>query len=235
MTPPLPEKTTYRDVMAQILQRITNGPWGPGTLIPNEVDLAGEFNCSRTTINRALREVEALGLLDRKRKAGTRVRLAPMRAARFDMPIVRAEIEKTGARYGYLLLHRAVQTPPDWLAVQMGLGAQAKVLHLICLHSADGLAFQIEDRWINATALPQCESQDFAALGPNEWLVATVPYSDVEVSFLAAAADAVSAAHLGHNLGDPVFCVQRATWWQGKAITFVTLRHRAGYRMTTRY
>jgi GntR family histidine utilization transcriptional repressor len=42
--------------MAEILHRITNGPWGPGTLLPGEVELAEEFRCSRTTMNRALRE-----------------------------------------------------------------------------------------------------------------------------------------------------------------------------------
>ena len=51
------EKTTFRDVMAEILRRITEGPWGPGTLLPNEVDLAEAFGVSRTTMNRALREV----------------------------------------------------------------------------------------------------------------------------------------------------------------------------------
>ena len=89
-TTPIIEKTTFRDVMAEILHRITDGPWGPGTLLPGEVELAEEFRCSRTTMNRALREVSELGFLDRKRKAGTRVRMAPIRQARFEMPIVRA-------------------------------------------------------------------------------------------------------------------------------------------------
>ena len=81
--PPAAETTSFRAVMGEILRRITTGPWGPGTLLPTEVELAGEFGCSRTTINRALREVSDLGLLDRRRKAGTRVRLAPIRQARF--------------------------------------------------------------------------------------------------------------------------------------------------------
>lgn len=39
-TTPIFEKTTFRDVMAEILHRITDGPWGPGTLLPGEVELA---------------------------------------------------------------------------------------------------------------------------------------------------------------------------------------------------
>ena len=186
-------------------------------------------------MNRALREVTELGFLDRKRKAGTRVRMAPIRQARFEMPIVRVEIEKTGASYRYVLVSREILAAPEWLRARMNLKLGSKVVHLVCLHSANGEAFQLEDRWINAAALPQALQQDFTVIGPNEWLIATVPFSEVEISFLAVAADASIVTHLDHKLGEPVFCVERATWWQNAPITLVTLSHRRGYRMTTRY
>ncbi len=186
-------------------------------------------------MNRALREVTELGFLDRKRKAGTRVRMAPIRQARFEMPIVRVEVEKTGASYRYVLVSREILAAPEWLRARMNLKLGSKVVHLVCLHSANGEAFQLEDRWINAAALPQALQQDFTEIGPNEWLIATVPFSEVEISFLAVAADASIATHLDHRLGEPVFCVERATWWQNAPITLVTLSHRRGYRMTTRY
>jgi GntR family histidine utilization transcriptional repressor len=229
------ENTTFRDVMAEILRRITQGPWGPGTLLPGEVELAQEFGCSRTTMNRALREVNDLGLLDRRRKAGTRVRMAPLRQARFEMPLVRAEVGKTGATYRYSLLSRDVRSAPDWLRAKMKLDDGTQVVHLTCLHFADNAPFQLEDRWINAGALPEVLDQDFSEIGPNEWLISTVPYSEVEVSFKAVAANAAAVTHLDYEPDAPVFCVERATWWQRAAITHVTLMYHQGYEMTTRY
>lgn len=234
-TSPPSERTTFREVSAEILRRITEGPWGPGTLIPNEVDLAEEFGCSRTTMNRALQEVTQMGFLDRKRKAGTHVRMAPIRQARFEMPVVRREVEATNAIYTYKLLDKRIVAAPDWLCKRMKLKAGEKAVHVTCLHSADGAPFQLEDRWINGKALPQALDQDFAVMGPNEWLIETVPFSDVEISFMADLADDQVAAHLGVAVGDPVFCIERATWWKGAAITLVILKNPRDYRMTTRY
>ena len=33
-------KATYKDVKSDILSKITKGEWAPGSLVPNEVDLA---------------------------------------------------------------------------------------------------------------------------------------------------------------------------------------------------
>lgn len=229
------ETTRFRDVIDTIVTRITRGPWGPGTLLPSEIDLAAEFGCSRSTMNRALRDITDMGLIERKRKAGTRVRLTPIRAARFEMPLVRADIEKTGATYRYELIQRDIGPAPDWLCDKMPLDQNSPALHLVCVHYANDRAFQLEDRWINLAALPQAAHQGFTDIGPNEWLIATVPFSEVEISFLAKAADDLTAKYLGHSQGDPVFCIERATWWQTLPMTCVTLSHAPNHRLTTRY
>ncbi len=229
------EKTSYRDVKAEILRRITDGDWAPGTLLPGEVELAETFGVARATVNRAMRELTEEGLLERRRKAGTRVRPSPLRSARFEIPLVREEVEATGAAYRYALLERDVGRAPDWLRARLGLLPGAKVLHLACLHSADGAPYQFEDRWINLAALPEAEAADFRALGPNEWLVKAVPFSEVEISFLATSADGRVGGYLSMGPGEPVFTVERTTWWEGQAITHVRLYFARGHRMTTRY
>ncbi|MEK6216152.1 MAG: GntR family transcriptional regulator, partial [Boseongicola sp.] len=108
-------KIAFRDVKEDIRQRIVQGVWAPGGLVPNEVDLAEEFKCARATVNRAMRELAEEGLVDRKRKAGTRVRMSPRRHARFEIPIVRKEIESRGAMYRYAQISRETLGTPDWL------------------------------------------------------------------------------------------------------------------------
>ena len=230
-----PDKVSFRDVKAEILKRITDFHWGPGALLPGEVELAAEFQVARATVNRAMRELTEEGILERRRKAGTRVRPSPLRAARFEIPLVRAEIEGVGAEYGYRLLARAVEQAPVGIAAQMSLPAGGRLLHLTCLHLADGQPYQHEERWINLMAQPAAGAEDFSASGPNEWLIRAVPFSEVEISFLATAAAGSVAEALGMANGEPVFTVLRTTWWQGQAITHVILSFARGHQMTTRY
>ena len=225
----------YKELKADILQRIVQGYWPPGSLLPGEVELAEQHGCARATVNRAMRELADDGIVERRRKAGTRVRMAPMRQARFDIPIIRKEVEAIGATYRYALLSREEVTAPDWLCGRLGLARGDRVLHVECMHYADHTPYQHEDRWIDISVLPAARTADFSAVGPNEWLVAAVPFSTVEMSFRATAADRVLAAHLDCAEGAPLFQAERSTWWEEQAITFVRLTYREGYRMTTRY
>ncbi len=226
---------TYRDIKADILRHISDGTWKPGSLLPGEIELAARYDCARATVNRAMRELAEEGIIERKRKAGTRIRKSPLREARFEIPIVRAEIEGRGAKYRYALVSREVVVAPDWLRVRLSLEPGDRVLHLVCLHFADGMPYQYEDRWINLGLLPQAEETDFAATGPNEWLVETVPFSDAEISFSATEADAVIAGLLGCPEEAALFQAERSTWWQGRAVTHVRLVFQRGHRMTARY
>ena len=80
--------TSFREIKADILRRISHGDWGPNSLLPGEVELARMYGCARATVNRALRELAEEGIVERKRKAGTRVRPSPLRQARFEIPLV---------------------------------------------------------------------------------------------------------------------------------------------------
>lgn len=225
---------SYRAVKAEVLRRIAEGAWPPGGPVPGEAALAREFGAARATVNRALRELAEEGILERRRRAGTRVRPAPLRQARFDIPIVRREVEATGAAYAYALLSDGVEPAPAWLRGRLGLAEGERVRHLRCLHRAGDAPFQHEERWIALAALPQAEGADFSQVGPTEWLIAAVPFSEVEIG-LSAVSDPAAAAALEAAPGAPLFRVERTTWWEGRGVTHVRLTFAPGHRMTTRY
>nr|WP_106608991.1 UTRA domain-containing protein [Shimia abyssi] len=228
-------KAAFREVKEIIRDRIVEGVWKPGELIPNEIDLAVEFGCARATVNRAVRELAEEGLVERRRKAGTRVLASPVRRAQFEIPIVRKEIESQGQIYRHAVVGQKVNKAPDWLRARMNLDIGALALHVTCVHYGDNNPYQFEDRWINLAALPHAADADFTKTGPNEWLIEAVPYSDAEISFSATAADKELASYLDCAVGDPLFLAERSTWWRGDAITYVRMTFQRGHRMTTKY
>ncbi len=222
-------RTSYLDVKAVILGRIRSGELVPGDTVPGEEALAGEFGCARVTVNRALRELAEAGVVERRRRAGTRVLDPTPRDAEMAVPSVRAEIEATGAQYRYELLGRRIAAPPREVRAALGLGARARTLHLRCRHWAGGPAgdsvHQAEERWINLDVVPAAREADFAAAGPNDWLIRAMPLSRVEHVFSAANAGAAEAELLGLAPGAAVFVVERRTWIDGRAITWARLVH----------
>ncbi|AFK61540.1 GntR family transcriptional regulator [Advenella kashmirensis WT001] len=66
----------YSELANTIVKNIKDGIYPVGSRLPSEVDFARQFDVSRTTIRSALRVVEELGLISRKRRAGTVVEAA---------------------------------------------------------------------------------------------------------------------------------------------------------------
>ncbi len=218
-------RISYLDVKAAILERIRGGVLAPGDTVPGEERLANEFGCARVTVNRALRELAEAGVVERRRKSGTRVLDPAPRDAEMEIPSVRSEIEAAGAVYCYELLSRRIVVPPHGIRAALGLGAGAKALHLVCRHRAGTRVHQIEDRWINLETVPAARAADFAAVGPSEWLIREMPLSQVEHVFSAANATETEAALLGIVPHDAVFIAERRTWIDGSTITRARLVH----------
>lgn len=54
-------------------ERIRLGVWKVGDCLPTEAELAVEFNCGRNTVSKAVTRLVHEGLVERKKRAGTRV------------------------------------------------------------------------------------------------------------------------------------------------------------------
>lgn len=227
------DRSSFRAIRDEIARRISNKTWEPGTLIPGEEALAAEFGAARATVNRALQELARSGLIERKRKVGTRVAPNPVREARFVIPIVGDQIKQSGADYEYRLLDRAIEKASMDIAQRLQVDPGTEVLHLKCLHLADGKPYQFEDRYINLMTLPHAREQDFTARGPNEWLVNDAPFSRAEFTFLAATAAEEEERLLGLAASSPVFVGERRTWLRDQVITFVRMVHPPSHRITT--
>jgi GntR family histidine utilization transcriptional repressor len=230
----VPAIRNWQAVQTEVRRRIAARVWRPGDFIPHETDLAREFGCARATVNRALRELADEGLLDRRRKAGTRVAVNPVRRARLDIPVIRDEIESQGRACRHATLSREIAEPPPDIRARMQVEAGRTLLHIRTLYTADGAPYVLEDRWINPEAVPAVLAETFSRVSPNEWLVREVPFEAGDFAFSAITSTPAEAGALSCETGVGLFVLDRTTWSGGSAITSVRLVFHPGYRMHTR-
>lgn len=224
---------SWQSVRAEVLRRIHAREWPPGELIPNESDLAAEFGCARATVNRALRALADTGLLDRRRKAGTRVAAQPVAKATLDISVIRMDIEARGQRYAHQLIQRDIVVPPVAISGAMETASTAKLLRLEALHLANGRPYALENRWINIGMVPEARDETFEDISSNEWLLKHAPYTHGDIVFCAANANDVEARALDCAPGTALFVIDRLTWNEGAAVTKVRIVFAQGHQMRT--
>lgn len=228
-----PTFRNWQSVQDEVLRRIHAREWKPGDLIPNEADLALEFGCARTTVNRALRSLADSGLLDRRRKAGTRVALQPVAKATLNITVIRSEIEERGQKYGYQLITRRVEVPPVSVSAAMGTDAAGELLHIRALHLANDRPYALEDRWINTLVVPNAMEETFMLLSANEWLLKHTPYTHGDIAFSATAATKDEAAILNCPEQSALLAIDRLTWDNSASVTKVRLMFAPGHQLRT--
>lgn len=227
------ESHSWTGIRTELLRRIRERVWQPGDQIPHEADLAVEFGCARTTVNRALRDLAESGLVIRKRRAGTRVALNPPQRATLTIPIIREEVESLGRTYRHTLLERALRPAPPALHGAFPIRPGEDALFLRTLHFADDRPYAYEERHINLDAAPGATTAPFDEISANEWLVQNAPYSHGDLSLSAINAGTRLADTLGASPGTALFVMERVTWAQDLPITHVRLTYGSGHRMRT--
>ncbi|WP_170569474.1 GntR family transcriptional regulator [Ruegeria atlantica] len=229
------KRISFQVVRDEVKRRIESRIWPQGSLLPTETQLAEEFNCARATVNRALRELAEQGFVERKRKSGTRVKKEPSKHAKLEFSLARQAVENQNSTYRYALVERNVVSSPGWLASQLSVSPDTRVLHVICMHYADNRPFQLEERWINIETVPEVEYADLNTHGPHEWLLNIAPFTEAEIAFCAISADGRLAEFMGTTTGTSMIQLERTTWKDGLPMTFARMTHHPGFCIRTKY
>lgn len=222
----------WEAIRDDIRARIAAREWAPGALIPGEEALAAAYGVARATVNRAVQDLAEAGLVERKRRAGTRVSAGAPRRAVLSIPVLRVEVEEAGKTHGFRVLSFMQAVPPAAVVARMAPLPGGPLFWIETLHTADGVPFALERRWLNPAAVPGM-LPDLTRITVNEWLLATVPYATGEIVFSAVSASAEDAAVLRCEEGVALFSVERVTRTEAGPVTCVELRHAPGYRLRT--
>jgi len=201
----------YEQVKAFIKTRISAGTWKPGDPVPSEAALMAQFGISRMTVNRALRELAAEGLVTRVQGSGTRVAELHRISSRLTIRDIHEEVAERGHVHTTRVLKVAAEKASADLAKTLGLRTGARIFHTLLVHMENGIPIQYEDRYVNPAAAPDFLETDFTRTTPTHHLLLHAPLTEASYSIEACLPTEQEAKQLGIKRTEPCLAMMRRT------------------------
>ena len=215
----------YAKVKAFLKEGLATFKWPPGALMPSEAELVSQFEVSRMTVNRAMRELQSEGLIQRIQGVGTFAAQPYRASSTLTIRDLHTEIAERGRKHHVEVQYVREEKVTSALAPRLGLTESSRVFHSLIVHFENGLALLCEDRYVNPAAAPDYLNVDFTQITPTHYLLSVAPLWEAQYSIEACRPTAKEARLLGIDPLDPCLVVVRRTEAQGAPVTLVRLVH----------
>ena len=215
----------YTRVKDFLKRQLSHARWRPGELMPSEAELVAKFGVSRMTVNRALRELQAEGLVDRVQGVGTFAAQPYRMSSTLTLRSLQEEVEERGHRHRAHVHLRRSESASATVATRLGVARGSRVFHTLIVHSDNNVALQCEDRYVNPAAAPDYLKVDFTHTTPTRYLLDVAPLWEAQYTIEAGLPTAREARLLGIGRRDPCLIVLRRTANRNVPITVARLTH----------
>ncbi len=208
-----------------LLREIQAGTWKEGDAVPSEAALAQQFNVSRMTVNRAVRELTSEQILNRIQGSGTYVAQQKYQATLVAIKSIAEEVRARGHEHRSELHELSSIEANESLAEKFQVNTGHILFHSVIVHFENEIAIQVEDRWVNSALAQDYLTQNFISKTPNEYLMEVAPLQGVDYSIEAVMAPKSIADMLHISSKDACLVLHRKTRSQNQIATIVTMWH----------
>lgn len=219
------KKPRYQQIKSYILDGIEQQKYTPGSRIPSEHQLAEQFEVSRMTVNKAIRDLVQENRLVRYPGLGTFIADTKAESPLAEIRNIAEEVRQRGHSYSCRVISLETTAANETVAMQMGSPIGTKAYHSVIVHLENGQPIQLEDRYVAAELVPGYIRQDFTQATPNEYLSKNCPISSIEHIVEAVLPSPRQRELLEIDEGTPCIQVARRTWSDGRLISFACLTH----------
>jgi len=229
-------KPRYQQLKDLIIERISSGELKPSDRVPSENELVEAMSVSRMTANRALRELNDEGYVDRVAGRGTFVSDFRSQSHLLEVHNIADEIRLRGHAHSSRVIRQSLQRARGEVAKALHVVQGTDVFHLLLVHFENEIPIQLEDRHVLASFAPDCLAQDFAAITPSAYLTSKAPLQEAEQVVRANLPNRAVQKHLQIDDREASLVVIRRTWSDGRPVTFARLHHPGSrYELTGHY
>jgi len=229
-------KPRYQQLKEMIIARISSGELRPLDRVPSENELVESMRVSRMTANRALRELNDEGYVERIAGRGTFVADMRSRSHALEVHNIADEIAQRGHTHSSDVVRASRQHARGEVARALHVDPGTDVFHLLLVHYENKLPVQVEDRHVLADFAPDCLAQDFTQTTPSAYLTGISPLAEAEQLVRASIPNAAIRQQLQMAENEPCLVLLRRTWSQDRPVTLARLHHPGSrYELTGNY
>ncbi|MGW5664393.1 GntR family transcriptional regulator [Streptomyces sp. NPDC003758] len=217
----------YYQLAQQLEAAIEHGVLGPGSLLGNEIELAGRLGLSRPTVRQAIQSLVDKGLLVRRRGVGTQVVHSQVKRP-LELSSLYDDLESAGQKPATQVLRNEVVRASAEVAAALGIAEGGDVHHLERLRLAHGEPMAFLSNYVPAGLL-DLDTERLQATGLYRMLRGVgITLHSARQTVGARCATAEEAERLGEPEGAALLTMQRTAYDDtGRAVEYGTHIYRA--------
>lgn len=205
-----PGTSLHRQLFMVLRDEITRGMYAATGALPKEEALGERFGVSRITVRRALGDLAALGLVERRHGLGTFVRSDRPPAPQSPTLGVIDSLRKTALETDVEVLEVNQSVPPPDLAALLQLAPDEPAVHALRLRSIDTTPVMLTEAWVPARLGQRVSAAALRKKALYEILMAQgVEFGRVVQEVSAVPADPLRARLLQCEVGSPLLKLVR--------------------------
>ncbi len=206
-----PRTIGYRDIAATLVGEIQDGTWTPGNPFPTEMELVDRFEVGRNTVREALRELQEMGYIRRRRGARS-VLVTSDPDSTFVNSVSSADelLDYAKSTKAVILMTETIRVD-DALGRRLDIEPGGEWVRLGLLRSRDGQSapfcyseVYVKPEYADVVSEFGAESELFALIEKRHGIVIRRVEQEIEATLV----DANIASRLNVSIGSPSLCVR---------------------------
>jgi GntR family transcriptional regulator len=236
-TPEAGARVGYKDIISALISEIHSGAWAVGQKLPTEAVLVDRFGVSRNTVREALREIQDMGYLSKRRgTASVIVRTSPEHGFVNSIRSVEQLVEyANGAHNTLLSSERIILMQEQAQVIGSAPGGEWQRLQILRRRQADSAPFCYSEIFVDPAYADAIKSLDgfsgvYSAIEENGGIIISKVVQEIE----AAEATPNIALRLQVPEGSPILRACTTFYSNADAIVEIGLAHFAAGRYRLR-
>jgi GntR family transcriptional regulator len=228
----------YYQIEQELASSIANGALAPGSQLPSEDELVLRYGVSRTTIRKAIQELQRLDLVEIRRGKGTFVRSEKLTQELTALTGFVEDMVGMGLQPSARVLGKAAVKATAEVARQLRVSIGTEVMQIRRVRMADGVAISLDETYL-PLALGQKVVENDLEIYPIFSLLEgkyDTPLLEADYRLEAISADPLVAEALGIEVRAPIMLIERVSYsLDHRPVDYEKLFYRGDkIRLTTR-